>query len=439
MLKEKNLKIVVLIIGIAILFSGVVFAGGDQETESLPATDEPEVMLTTYATMANDFFLTFDQGAKEAVEALGNIYISATDDRRPEKFISNMSTQAAAGVKMMSGYSPTIGSVIEATKLVNREKVYYSNVLEIADWWTPLDAGPYWGMFQSADARAIGVQGGEVMAEALGGKGKTLLLLGFPGSKGGGDRGYGYEQVMEKYPDIEILDEAYGDYVRDKGYNITADWIIKYGEEIDGIYCTNTSMAVGASIACKEAGLDDVIIIGTDANKENMKYLKDGSLHAICGIFGPWIAGYAAVTAYDLRHGWKPSVPETMMSTGFILLTKDNCQWYIDTFCGEKLPYDWRKMSRVLHPDDWDPQNLMVPIYPERYSNWEYLEKPKGYEVPKEYEEAMNNGEYAEIRELYRSHFKNHTVIPPEASAPYNKIYCANNIGNETVVDTIMK
>ncbi|MBI9106710.1 MAG: sugar ABC transporter substrate-binding protein [Spirochaetales bacterium] len=413
------------------------FASGDQEQSA--AADGPQKMLTTYATMANDFFLTFDQGAKEATEALGNEYISATDDRKPEKFISNMSSYAASDVKMMSGYSPTIGSVIEATKLVNREKVFYSNVLEIADWWTPLDAGPYWGMFHFPDARAIGMQGGDVMAEAVGEKGKTLLLLGFPGSKAGNDRGLGYKIALENYPGMEVLAEEYGDFTRDKGYSVTADWIIKYGDTIDGIYCTNTSMAVGAAVACKEAGLTDVKIIGTDANKENMKYLKDGSLYGICGIFGPWLAGHAAVVAYDMYNGWEPTVAETMMSTGFIMLTQDNADWYIDTFCGDNLPYDWKKMSRTLNPDNWDPQNLMVPINPNTFSNWEFVEKPKGYDVPEEYAMALAAGEYKEIRQLYLDHFKDHTTVPPSSSAPYDKVFASNNINDETVVDSVVK
>jgi len=433
--KVSNVSLIVMVV-LLVMSIVPVFAAGETETE---VASGPEKMLTTYATMANDFFLTFDKGAQEAVEALGNTYIAATDDRRPEKFISNMSSYAAAGVQMMSGYSPTIGSVIEATKLANREKIYYSNVLEIADWWTPLDAGPYWGMFHFPDARAIGLQGGEVIAEALGGKGKTLLLLGFPGSKAGNDRGLGYKQALEKYPNMEILAEEYGDFTRDKGYKVTADWIIKYGEEIDAIYCTNTSMAVGAAVACKEAGLTDVKIVGTDANKENMKYLQDGSIYAICGIYGPWLAGHAAVVAYDMRHGWEPTVAETMMSTGFILLTKENCQWYIDTFCDEKLPYDWKKMSRTLHPDDWDPQNLMIPIDPNTFSNWEFVEKPRGYEVPKAYAEALKDGQYNEIKDLYASHFKDHTVIPPMASAPYDKVFCSDNTGSNVVVRSMQK
>jgi ABC-type sugar transport system substrate-binding protein len=77
------------IVALAALFlvTGAVefgFSGTEKEAAG------PEKMVCTYAQMANDFFLTFDKGAKEAVEALGNTYVAATDERRPEKFLSQM-------------------------------------------------------------------------------------------------------------------------------------------------------------------------------------------------------------------------------------------------------------------------------------------------------------------------------------------------------------
>ena len=142
-----------------------------------------EKMVCTYAQMANDFFLTFDKGAKEAVEALGNVYVAATDDRRPEKFLSQIESFSSAGVKMIFGYSPTIGSVIQASNIVNREQVYYANILEIADWWTPLDAGPYYGQFIGPDAYVDGYLGGLEMGRFLGGEGETCVLWGFRDQK----------------------------------------------------------------------------------------------------------------------------------------------------------------------------------------------------------------------------------------------------------------
>jgi len=95
-------------------------------------------------------------------------------------------------------------------------------------------------------------------------------------------------------------------------------------------------------------------------------------------------------------------------------------------------------MSRTLHPDDWDPQGLLVPIYPERFTNWRYLEKPRGYDVPKEYKEAMENGKYQEIYEMYLDHFDAAWVVPPADSAPNNYIFAANDL-EETLRADIVK
>ncbi len=398
-----------------------------------------ETMVCTYAQMANDFFLTFDKGAREAVEALGNMYIAASDDRSPEKFLFQIESFAAAGVKMIFGYSPTIESVIQASNFVNRERVYYANILEIADWWTPLDAGPYYGQFIGPDAYVDGYLGGLEMGRLLDGEGETCVLWGFPGSKAGNDRVRGYKAaLMDNFPNIKIIGEEYGDFIRDKGYSITKDWIAKFGDRIDGIFGANTSMNVGAAIACKEAGLD-VVQVTTDANKSNLKDIKDGSLDVVFGIYGFWMAGRQAVTVYDMKNGWKPTVPESMMSTMQVAITPENVDWYIETF-GQDGPYafDWKKMSRTLHPDDWDPQGLLVPIYPERFTNWIYVEKPKGYSVPKEYKAAMESGLYQEIYELYLSKFNSAWVIPPVESAPYNYIFVANTL-EETLRADIVK
>jgi ribose transport system substrate-binding protein len=435
----KGRKAVIITLS-ALLIVGGIAGLGFAESEKKEAG--PEKMVCTYAQMANDFFLTFDKGAREAVEALGNTYIAATDERRPEKFLSQMTSFSAAGVRMIFGYSPTIGSVIEASKLVNREKVYYANILEIADWWTPLDAGPYWGQFIGPDAYVDGYLGGIEMGKLLNGKGNTCVLLGFPGSKAGNDRARGYKAaIKDHFPGIKIIAEEYGDFIRDKGYSITQDWVTKFGDKIDGIFGANTSMSVGAAVACEEAGLSHhVVQVTTDANKSNMPDLKDGSLDVVFTIYGWWMSGRQAVTVYDLAHGWKPTVPETMMSTMQAPITPDNVDWFVKTFCGDgAYPFDWPKMSRVLHPDDWDPQGLLVPIYPDNFTNWRYLDKPKGYKVPKEYKEAMDSGEYQRVYKMYIDHFKAAWVVPPPDSEPYNYVFTANDLGDKLKADIIRR
>jgi len=71
-------KAVFVILAALLLIIGAVEFGfsGAEEKE----VEGPGKMVCTYAQMANDFFLTFDKGAHEAVEALGNVYVAATDE-----------------------------------------------------------------------------------------------------------------------------------------------------------------------------------------------------------------------------------------------------------------------------------------------------------------------------------------------------------------------
>ena len=59
---------------------------------------------------------------------------------------------------------------------------------------------------------------------------------------------------------------------------ITEDWIIQYGEDIDIIVAANDEMAMGAMQSLQAAGINDVIICGIDANQDAREAVKDGSL-----------------------------------------------------------------------------------------------------------------------------------------------------------------
>jgi ribose transport system substrate-binding protein len=56
---------------------------------------------------------------------------------------------------------------------------------------------------------------------------------------------------------------------------------------------------------------------------------------------------------------------------------------------GGAFPFDYVKMSRALHPNDWDPQNSFAPIDLETY--YTLLQpKPSGYELPAKYTNAAS-------------------------------------------------
>jgi len=75
-----------------------------------------------------------------------------------------------------------------------------------------------------------------------------------------------------------LLSDQEGKYLRDKAMDITEDWIIQFGEDIDIIVAANDEMAMGAMQALQAAGINDVVICGIDANEDARLAVKDGSL-----------------------------------------------------------------------------------------------------------------------------------------------------------------
>ena len=75
-----------------------------------------------------------------------------------------------------------------------------------------------------------------------------------------------------------LLSDQEGKYLRDKAMEITEDWIIQFGEDIDIIVAVNDEMAMDAMQSLQAAGINDVIICGIDVNQDTREAVKDGSL-----------------------------------------------------------------------------------------------------------------------------------------------------------------
>jgi ABC-type sugar transport system substrate-binding protein len=76
---------------------------------------------------------------------------------------------------------------------------------------------------------------------------------------------------------------------------------------IDGVWCYNDALCVGAYRAIKQAGRDKEIKIGSmDLNPQALDLIKDKT-NFVYSIGGHWVMlGFATMIAYDYLHGHKP-------------------------------------------------------------------------------------------------------------------------------------
>lgn len=116
------------------------------------------------------------------------------------------------------------------------------------------------------------------LAKLAGGKGKVAILQGDVSQEAAQLRTQGCKEIVEQNPDMEVVREASGLWARDKGLQITENWI-QSGEQIDIICSNNDEMALGAIQALKQAGkLDQVLVGGVDATADALIAMEAGEL-----------------------------------------------------------------------------------------------------------------------------------------------------------------
>lgn len=146
----------------------------------------------------------------------------------------------------------------------------------------------------------------EALCEKLEFNGKVAILIGTQGAPCHEDRAQGAQDVIAKYPDMEIVETAYDEDSVEKAYELTKEFLARH-EELEGIICCNMSNPVGAARAVIEAGRErEVVIVGMDHDQEALRYLRDGIIYAL-GVQDCYSIGFDTVqVAVRIADGCLP-------------------------------------------------------------------------------------------------------------------------------------
>jgi len=143
--------------------------------------------------------------------------------------------------------------------------------------------------------------------------GNVVEIAGQPGSEPGIQRSIGLHLVLDKYPDIRIIDSRPGDWERDKAYEIMADWLQKYpAGEIDVVASAYGEGSLGALTAIKEAGREELIgpHFAVDAQLEYLEDIQKGECQLV--VECPPYFGMLAFE-YGIRYLNGEEIPDLVM------------------------------------------------------------------------------------------------------------------------------
>lgn len=180
--------------------------------------------------------------------------------------------------------------------------------------------------------------GGELLAEAIGGKGKIAVLTKV-GQSNLEERIQGYKDVLaENYPDIELVQIV--DTQSDSA--IAADALkalLQRVPDLAGVGCVEAAGGVGAATAVNELGLKGQLqIISMDRDDGTLKFIEDGTITASVAQKTALMSYLGTKLMYYLNHAPVPVVPDNAaagiipmpesVDTGVIVITQDNAKFF---------------------------------------------------------------------------------------------------------------
>lgn len=177
--------------------------------------------------------------------------------------------------------------------------------------------------FVTADNRAIARQAAQYLAKRLKGKGRILMLQHIPTSTPGQLRTEGFLDELKKHPGLQIAAIKRADSQRALAIQKIEEAL---SEKIpfDAIYAQSDSMALGAIMALKKAGIDPkrIPITGIDFISEARNAIRMGEMAA--SFTYPTFGQEGAEAALTLLRGGKPAVRERIVTS--ITVTRNNVE-----------------------------------------------------------------------------------------------------------------
>lgn len=138
--------------------------------------------------------------------------------------------------------------------------------------------------FTGPDVHEEGVLSAQAMNDALGGEGNVVIIAGQAGNGTSIGRTDGFTETLDELgSNIEVLQVVNADFDQQKALVASRDLITRFGDDIDGVYANDDTMARGFIDAWAEAGRDPADIppiVGINGQKDAFESIKAGQFYA---------------------------------------------------------------------------------------------------------------------------------------------------------------
>jgi ABC-type sugar transport system substrate-binding protein len=178
-----------------------------------------------------------------------------------------------------------------------------------------------------SDSYSGAVSIGEYFTKQLNKKGNYVELLGLVGDNNTWARSKGFHSVVDHYPGLKMVAQQSADFDRNKALEVMES-VLQAHPDIEGVFCGNDAMAMGAYQALVSAGKEKKVkVFGFDGAEDVITAIGEGKVAATGMQFPKVMAETAAVYA-DEYIKWKRDFPQKV-PVAVELVTQQNISDYI--------------------------------------------------------------------------------------------------------------
>ncbi|MFS0734461.1 substrate-binding domain-containing protein [Microbacterium jepli] len=249
----------------------------DAGPEDGAARDDITIGFSVY-DMQYEFFQQMEKGTHDAIDARGWKYVLHDEKSDESEMVTGAQALLDQGVDVLiiSPFKPdALGPIVAKAKELSIPVI----VDDIGGGGTPYDA------LIISDNEQGGVLAADYMAEqiealALPTK-KVVSITCEPSAIYAARRNDGFRTEIEKLG-YTVVTELSGNNSAEDAYQVMKDALAK-DPDVSGVFACNDNLAVAATNAIADAGLDpvkDIVTVGFNADPEALAAVKDGSMSA---------------------------------------------------------------------------------------------------------------------------------------------------------------
>lgn len=283
----------------------VVIAGcsnSQKGTARKPPVDEAPQVTLIMKSLANEFFSTMAEGARQHHRTHAGDYDLTVNGIKDEldlgRQVSLVEEAVAGGADAIVIAPADSKALIPALRKAIQRGVVVVNIDNRLDAALLRQEGlriPFVGPDNRAGARRVG----EYLATKLAQGDAVAILEGLRTSENGRARREGFEEAMQ-VAGMNIVDSQSGEWEMSKANALAASMLSEH-PEIKAILAANDSMALGALAAVKSAGrTGEVQIVGFDNIAAIQQAIREGKVLATADQHGDQLAVYGIEVARRL-------------------------------------------------------------------------------------------------------------------------------------------